>query len=83
MKKVISYINAISPISDETIGQIDLIFKFKKVKKNELFINVGDIAKKIGFLETGIMRAFYRNDEGKEYNKHFFLHLVLLLVILL
>lgn len=73
MKKVIAYINTISPISDETIREIELIFKFKKLKKNDLFINEGNIAKKIGFLDTGIMRAFYRNGEGQEYNKHFFI----------
>lgn len=31
------------------------------------------MAKQIGFLTNGIIRAFYRNNEGTEYNKHFFL----------
>nr|WP_238934925.1 Crp/Fnr family transcriptional regulator [Aurantibacter crassamenti] len=45
----------------------------KKLKKNENFIKAGIVAQKIGFIETGIVRAFYRNEEGQEYNKHFFI----------
>jgi CRP-like cAMP-binding protein len=72
VKKVIEYINSISPISDETIKELESIFKVQNLKKNELFIDSGTVAKKVAVLETGIMRAFYRNGEGQEYNKHFF-----------
>ena len=72
MKNLIAFINSISPITDATIGELERVFTFKQLKKNELFITNGKVAKKFGVLETGVMRAFYRNDEGQEYNKHFF-----------
>ncbi|PHR31222.1 MAG: Crp/Fnr family transcriptional regulator [Fluviicola sp.] len=72
MKKVIEYINSVSPISNKTITELEAIFTFKKLKKDEIFIDNGIIAKKVGILESGIMRAFFIYNEGKEYNKHFY-----------
>lgn len=72
MKKVIDYINSVSPVSNKTITELEAIFSFKKLKKDEIFIDSGIIAKKVGILESGIMRAFFTYDEGKEYNKHFY-----------
>ena len=42
------------------------------MEAEEFFIEEGKYAKEIGFLESGIARAFYVNAEGKEYNKQFF-----------
>lgn len=72
MNKVIEYVNSISPISNNTITDLETIFTFKKLQKNEIFIKNGIIAKKVGVLETGTMKAFYRYNEDKEYNKHFY-----------
>jgi CRP-like cAMP-binding protein len=49
------------------------LFFEKTLLKGEYFITEGETAKQIGFLTSGIIRAFYRNREGIEYNKHFFL----------
>jgi len=73
LEQVIKYMNSISPITGETIHELTTIFKNQELKKNELFIDTGKIAKNIGFLEEGIVRAYYRNTEGQEYNKHFFI----------
>ncbi|MCZ8342454.1 MAG: Crp/Fnr family transcriptional regulator [Leptospira sp.] len=43
-----------------------------EIKKLDYFVKEGEISREIGFLEKGIVRAFYTNDEGKEYNKTFF-----------
>ncbi len=43
-----------------------------ELKKGAYFIRSGQYAKEIAFLESGIVRAFYINSEGKEYNKTFF-----------
>ena len=40
--------------------------------QDEFFIEEGKYAKEIGFLETGVARAFFVNKKGKEYNKQFF-----------
>ncbi len=48
------------------------IFAFDELKKGDYFIKKGQLATEIAFLETGIVRAYYINNAGKEYNKHFF-----------
>jgi CRP-like cAMP-binding protein len=49
-----------------------LLFKETILKKGNYFIKEGEIEKQLAFLQTGFVRAFYRNHEGLEYNKHFF-----------
>lgn len=60
------------PLSNETLFQIGQVFVPGELKKGEYFIKKGQYAKEIAFLETGIVRAYYINAEGKEYNKTFF-----------
>jgi CRP-like cAMP-binding protein len=66
------YLNAISPLQDKTWERIEALFSEKTLVKGDYFIGEGETAKQIGFLRSGIIRAFYRNNEGIEYNKHFF-----------
>lgn len=48
------------------------LFVFDELKKGEYFIRKDQFAKEIAFLETGIVRAYYIDKAGKEYNKTFF-----------
>lgn len=72
MEKIISFFNSIIPLSEKTISLMSEIFIFEELKKGEYFIRKGQFAKEIAFLETGIVRAYYINNDGKEYNKTFF-----------
>jgi hypothetical protein len=72
MEKLINYLNQISPLSKEAIGECSELFSPILLKKEEFFVDEGKYAQQIGFLETGVMRAFFVNKEGKEYNKQFF-----------
>ncbi len=72
MTELYKYINGISPIQDQTWNKVKAIFTETTLSKGDYFITEGETAKKIGFLTSGIIRAFYRNNEGVEYNKHFF-----------
>ncbi|MEM7035746.1 MAG: Crp/Fnr family transcriptional regulator, partial [Bacteroidota bacterium] len=47
-------------------------FRPEPIKKNEFFAKEGAVADKVGFLKDGIVRAFFLNKAGKEYNKQFF-----------
>ncbi|PTB96923.1 Crp/Fnr family transcriptional regulator [Marivirga lumbricoides] len=69
-----TFFNSLSPISTESLEKFSLLFTPKILKKGDYFITDGQIAKEIGFLESGIIRAFYRNNEAIEYNKHFFIN---------
>lgn len=72
MKNLIIFFNNIIPLSEKTLNLISELFVADELKKGEYFIKREQFAKEIAFLETGIVRAYYINSNGKEYNKHFF-----------
>ncbi|WP_111307642.1 Crp/Fnr family transcriptional regulator [Confluentibacter sediminis] len=69
-----TFFNKLTPISPESWDKFSALFTTKALKKGDYFISDGQTAKEIGFLESGIIRAFYRNNEAVEYNKHFFIN---------
>lgn len=73
MTELYNYLNSVSPIGSDTWDKVKLLFSKSTLKKGEYFIKEGDYAKNIGFLNKGVVRAFYRNMDGIEYNKHFFI----------
>jgi CRP-like cAMP-binding protein len=73
MKELFTYINNISSISEDTFQELAQLFKPIQLKKNEFFVRDGEYAQHIGFLNKGIVRAFFLNQEGKEYTKQFFM----------
>lgn len=72
MENFKAYINNISEIEDATFQDLQSCFTRVELKKNDFFVREGEYAKQIGFLQEGIVRAFFMNEEGKEYNKQFF-----------
>ena len=68
------FLHQFTPISTPSWDKMKALFKERPLKKGDYFITQGKIAKEIGFLQNGIIRAFYRNIEGVEYNKHFFIN---------
>lgn len=72
MKKIIDYINHIHPISGKAQEAILQLFQPIHLKEKEYFIQEGQYAQTIGFLEEGIVRAFFINQAGKAYTKQFF-----------
>ena len=69
-----TFFNTLTPLSPASWEKLNALFVPGTLKKGDYFITEGQIAKKVGFLEQGIMRAFYRNGGGFEYNKHFFVN---------
>ena len=67
-----SYFNAISKLTENTWKVILPLFKEEFLPKNEYFIRENETAHRIAFLQSGVVRAFFVNGEGKEYNKQFF-----------
>ena len=73
MSAINDFIESIHPISASAQMGIDAIFTQRSgMNKGDFFCRSGEPSTTIGFLEQGIIRAFYRNSEGQEYNKHFF-----------
>lgn len=72
MKDLLTYINKISPLKEITLNELIKCFKPIQLLKNDFFVREGEYAQQIGFLKKGIIRAFFLNEEGKEYTKQFF-----------
>lgn len=72
MQEFKNYINNISPLEEDTFAALAQCFQFVELGKNEFFTREGEYAHQIGFLKKGIVRAFFLNQEGKEYSKQFF-----------
>lgn len=72
MELLVQYFNGVSPIKNETWENVKQLFSETSLSKGDYFIKEGPVAKQIGFLYEGVVRAFYRSNEGIEYNKTFF-----------
>jgi len=66
------YLNKIIQFTEEEMDLFTSLFSEKQLKKNEYFALAGEYSSKLAFKLSGIVRAFYRNDQGNEYNKTFF-----------
>lgn len=69
---LVNFLNKISPLQKGSLQELSDLFTLKTFNENEYFVKEGTYAKEIGFLESGIVRAFFTNDKDKEYNKQFF-----------
>ena len=72
LKLLKTYIQHASPISDEAWNDLSAIWKIKKLKRDEYFAQEGKRPSDMGFVVSGVVRAFYRTKDGDEYNKTFF-----------
>ena len=62
-----------APISEESWQLIENNIEIKSIKKAELLLRNGQIAKEIYFVAKGALRAFITDTEGNIYNKNIFL----------
>ncbi|WP_044203594.1 Crp/Fnr family transcriptional regulator [Flammeovirga sp. OC4] len=72
-KDFFSYCQQISSdLKEDVLSELFACFSVRSLEKNDFFSQKGEYAHKVGFLMNGVIRAFYLNEEGKEYNKQFF-----------
>jgi CRP-like cAMP-binding protein len=69
-----TFFNSLTPLSTESWDEFAALFTPRILKKGDYFIKEGQFAKELAFLESGILRVFYRNNKGVEYNKQFFVN---------
>ena len=67
-----TYLNKIVNFTKDEISVLVSLFSEESMNKGEYLAKQGEYSTKLIFLTKGIMRAFYRNIEGNEYNKTFF-----------
>jgi len=57
--------------SGKSLGELEQLFTLRAYKKNDFFVKENTISKNIGFVVNGILREFYTDKSGREYNKTF------------
>lgn len=72
MEALINYLNSISPLTPKTNDALRSLFTPSLLQAGDYFAAPGAPAYYIGFLQKGVVRAYFVDDAGKEYNKQFF-----------
>jgi CRP-like cAMP-binding protein len=67
------FISQLNPLSPRTTALLTNLFHTTTIRKGDYFIREGEMAREIGFLQEGLLRGYYRKEDGTEYNKHFFI----------
>jgi CRP/FNR family transcriptional regulator, anaerobic regulatory protein len=70
MESLLQFLHTIYPLSAALHEHLINILKTKEVKKKEYLLKIGKVCKNIYFIEKGLFRCFYLNEE-KEVNAWF------------
>ena len=72
MNKLKIYLSNIIDFTEDEMNTFTSLFSEGNMNKGEYLARHGEYSTRMFFLSQGIARAFYRNKEGQEYNKTFF-----------
>lgn len=73
MNPNLKFLNSFLDVSEETFLKLVNIASYKKLKSGEFIAKPGEVPSKIYLLVSGIMRAYLSSENGKEFNKNFFM----------
>ncbi|KJD32733.1 hypothetical protein PW52_15345 [Tamlana sedimentorum] len=73
MNQIIQFLRTFYSISDQTYLDLLSISKLRRVKAGECYVNSGEIPVHMFTLVTGVVRAYVRTENGKEYNKKIYI----------
>lgn len=68
-QKLITFLSKYSKISDSEQKYIEQLFKPINVRKKAILIEKNSTCNKLFFINSGMLRAFYINDKGKEITR--------------
>ncbi|MFG4003318.1 Crp/Fnr family transcriptional regulator [Flavobacterium aquidurense] len=72
MDELKTYLEKLIRFTEEESQIFTSLFQEVQLKKLSYFVQEGEYSSKLAFLSKGVMRAFFRNGTGDEYNKTFF-----------
>lgn len=72
MNELKAYLMEWVDFSESEIKTFTSLFSNAVLKKNEYLAIEGEYSTRFVFITKGVMRAFFRNNNGNEYNKTFF-----------
>ncbi|MGH1334628.1 MAG: Crp/Fnr family transcriptional regulator [Aureispira sp.] len=72
LTKVQAFIQQFLPLTSQEWDALAGLFTFQQYAKKAYLVQEGVYAQQFAFVQQGVLRAFYRNTKGEEYNKTFF-----------
>ena len=63
MEKLLAYLNAIYPLSDELKSHLLQILKIAEISKKDYLLKAGHFCSRICFIEKGLFRCYYVKDD--------------------
>jgi len=72
MNKLKLYLEALISFTESEMKLFLSLFSEVQLKKKDYFAQKGEFSSKLAFISSGVMRAFFCNKQGNEYNKTFF-----------
>jgi CRP-like cAMP-binding protein len=72
-QKLKDTLEQVCSITDEAWIDVEQLLSYKTFVANEYLYTEGEKPKTAAFLLSGVVRAFYRDSDGEEYNKTFFI----------
>ena len=69
---IIKTLQRFSPLSKAAQEDLLALFSYKEVNKGAFFVQEGNYTSELGFVIDGVLRAYYVDQKGTEYNKTFF-----------
>ena len=72
MNELKTYLRKLIYFTERETEVFVALFAEIELKKHDYFAKEGEYSSKLAFLSEGVMRAFFRNTSGNEYNKTFF-----------
>ena len=72
MTELKKYLIRLVDFTESEMEKFTSLFSESRLKKNEYLAVEGEYSSKLVFITHGVMRAFFRNNNGNEYNKTFF-----------
>lgn len=72
MNSNLEFLNTFSRVSEKTFNKLQKISTYKKLKKGDDIGRFGEKSTSICMLISGVMRAYYYDESGKQFNKKLF-----------
>lgn len=72
MQDLKTYLERFIQFTESDMAVFTALFSEIELKKHDYFAKEGEFPSQVAFLTHGVMRAFFRNKSGYEYNKTFF-----------
>ena len=68
-----AFLNLFVDVSDEVFAKIQSITKFNRIEAGTQIVKLEEVPNKIYLIVSGVIRCYLSTEDGKEFNKSFYL----------